>query len=116
MKHVFVERLHRLTQKQIQKYPQGSLWVDIWHLGFPNPDGTLVINIKQSSEHNHEGWQPKGRNLGYKSTFSLRHCLQICLELMEFLGIAVKDFSLYGSTLGNSEWFRQQLTEIMETR
>lgn len=112
-KSIRMYRVHRVTAKTIAKYPKNTVWVDVWHLAFPQPDGIFVLAIKQSSKNFGVYWDDiHTKTIGHlREIYSFEALLSDCVELITVLGLKATDFNFHGSTLGDTAFLRKAITE-----
>lgn len=107
--YVEVQRNHRLTRNQIEKFPENSVWVDVWHIA-DSGEGYFSIRIRQSVKNFKSHWQ-KAKTLGVIRNSYLQSAVTTCGSIAKVLGIPIKNFSLHGSSQGNTERFQKLMRE-----
>ena len=115
-KNMKMFRYHEVTREKLSKYPNNSLWVDIWHLAFPSPDGEFSINLKSSTTKFRCYYCQNVKKIGTLRCYGFKEMLQICEEMIESLGLKVDDFNFLGSTLGDTSFLRNKLNEVIKCR
>jgi len=108
-------RYHEVTKEKLSKYPKNSVWVDVWHTAFPDPYGSFYIQLRSSTKHFRNYWSNTVKKIGTIQRYSFKEMLQTCKEMIEFLGLNIEDFNFYGSTLGDTEFLRNKLNEVMKS-
>jgi hypothetical protein len=110
-KSLSIIRVHEISARTLAKYPKDSIWVDIWHLAFPTPNGKFEINIRQSTSHFKNYYESRVgiKKFGYQECYSTDELVRRCKAMIDILGIQLENFEVHGSTIFDSAWLQARL-------
>ena len=102
-------RNHEVNKNTLEKYPKGTVWVDVWHLAYPD---RFTVSIHQSEKHYREYFCRNLRLVGFEVRYSFESLLAYCQQMVKQLDLTPADFNFYGSNLGDTEFLRNKIVEF----
>jgi len=108
---------HNITKKTLANYPPNSIWVEVWHIAFPQPFGSFNVALKSSVKNYRCHWKDRGiRYIGNYHAWNFEELLAFCVRMINELGLKIDDFDFHGSDLGGSEFLREQIKKVLEVK